>query len=475
MAIIPIILAGGSGTRLWPLSRRDFPKQFMEFDESGSLYQLTLKRCAEAGIYTKPVVIANERHRFLAAQQAAETGLPIAAILLEPEARNTAPALAAAASFCTELGGSDAVLHIMPCDHLIETGPEFEKSTLAAANAANDGYLVTFSIKATRPETGYGYIEAGEAIVGCDGIFRVHRFVEKPDPETANAFLETGRYSWNSGMFVFAAGSFLEELASLEPDMCQLARQSVEEATRDLDFTRLAHEPFLEMRSVSIDYALFERTAKSAVCPVDLEWSDLGTFAALHEAYPRDGANNAVRGDTLLIDAHDNLIVSEGPTVAAVGINDLAIIVTDDAVLISPLDRSQAVKSVVDSLKTDPSLSHLADEHKLTLRPWGGYTSMLKRDRFQIKRLFVEPGARLSLQKHHHRSEHWVVVTGTAEVTIDGRVEILSENQSTYIPLGAVHRLGNPGKIRLEVIEVQIGSYLGEDDIIRIDDEFGRA
>lgn len=472
MNAIPLILAGGSGTRLWPLSRKQYPKQFISFDDKESLFQKTLLRCGNETLYSDPVVVTNEDYRFLVAQQARDIGVKLGAILLEPAARNTAPALAAASHYCRLKAGGDVILHVMPSDHRMEFDKAMCEAVLISRKAAETGDLVTFGIGPSGPETGYGYIEAGAP--RPDGGFDVRRFVEKPDAATASVFLEKGGFYWNSGMFVFSADTFLGEMKTFEPEIHALAGQCVEAACCDLDFTRLDAAPFEKMKSISVDYAVFERTKKCRVVPVATGWSDLGSFDAVRDILPRDEKGNSVKGRYLAIGAKNNLIVSGDKFVAVQGVDDLAIVVTDDAVLVNPLGQTQGVKAIVDALKASPDLESLADEHTLTYRPWGGYASILKRERFQIKRLFVRPGARLSLQKHRHRSEHWVVVSGTAEVTIDGAVLELGENQSTYIPLGAVHRLANPGRIVLEVIEVQIGSYLGEDDIIRIDDEFGR-
>ncbi|MBA4783775.1 MAG: mannose-1-phosphate guanylyltransferase/mannose-6-phosphate isomerase [Rhizobiales bacterium] len=481
MTVRPIILAGGSGTRLWPLSRGQYPKQFIALGDNGSLFQQTLLRCRADDLYADPVIITNEAYRFLVAQQAADVNVPLAAILLEPSARNTAPALAVGALFCQDLG-DDApelqnlqelpVLHVMPSDHRIIADDAYQAAVRSAVQGARSGRLVTFGIKPTTAATGYGYIEAGSET--APGLRDVRRFVEKPDVKTATAFLDQGGFFWNSGMFVFSIGTFLEELRRFEPAMHDAAHIAVKKAERDRDFTRLDRTAFEAMKSISVDYAVFERTDRCSVVPAAISWSDLGTWQSIRTVLPPDAAGNSVMGRHVTLNARNNLVISDDKLVALNGVDNLAVIVSDDAVLVSSLDDSENVKRLVEQLKSNPDTAALTEEHRLTYRPWGGYSSILKRDRFQIKRLFVNPGARLSLQKHHHRTEHWVIVSGTAEVTVDGVVRILSENQSTYIPLGAVHRLANPGKIPLEVIEVQLGSYLGEDDIIRLDDEFGR-
>ena len=471
--IVPVILAGGQGTRLWPLSRSARPKQFLDLLGEGSLFEQTLARVADSERYAAPIVITNADYRFLVAEQALESGVELAGVLLEPVARNTAPAIAAAAVFATRTFGEGTVLHILASDHAIDTDASYWQAVDTAAAAARSGRLVTFGVVPTYPETGYGYIEAGEQI--ADGVFEVARFVEKPDLARAEEMLAEGGYSWNSGMFMMEARVFLDELKALSPETLAAAQQSVESARTDLDFIRLDSDSFAKAPSISVDYAVFEKTRLAAVLPVTFAWSDLGSWDAVWKMTPKDGAENATRGPVTLSHTARSLVVSESAHVAVEGLEDVAVIASEDAVFVGRLSEAQKVGPLVKLLKGDARTSALTETHRTSYRPWGGYSNVLVGDRFQVKRLFVKPGKRLSLQRHHHRSEHWVVVRGTAEVTRDGEVTMLTENQSIYLPLGCTHRLANPGKIMLELIEVQTGSYLGEDDIIRIEDEFGRA
>jgi mannose-1-phosphate guanylyltransferase len=471
--IVPVILAGGQGTRLWPLSRSTRPKQFLDLMGDSSLFEETLRRVSDASRYAAPIVITNAEYRFLVAEQALETGVPLAGVLLEPVARNTAAAIAAAAVFAEQKFGSGAVLHVLPSDHAIDVGEDYWQAIDRAAAAARGGRLVTFGIVPTHPETGYGYIEAGAPL--GEGVFEVVRFVEKPDLGRAQEMLASGRFSWNSGMFMLGVATFLGELDSLAPETLTAARGAIAGAKADLDFVRLDAEAFGRAPNISVDYAVFEKTRLAAVLPVAFAWSDLGSWDAVWKRSAHDSDENATRGPVTLSNTSRSLVVSEAAHIAVEGLDDIAVIASEDAIYVGKLSEAQKVGTMVKALRAVADTSPLTETHRTAYRPWGGYSSVLVGDRFQVKRLFVKPGKRLSLQKHHHRSEHWVVVRGTAEVTIDGKVSMLTENQSVYLPLGCTHRLANPGKIMLELIEVQTGSYLGEDDIIRIEDEFGRA
>jgi len=471
--ITPVILAGGQGTRLWPLSRAARPKQFLALTGQLSPFQETLKRVSDANRYAAPVIVTNAEYRFVVGEQAEEIGVPLAGILLEPVARNTTAAIAAAAIFAERQSGSAVVIHVLPSDHSVETDANYWQSVDVAAAASAAGRLVTFGIAPTGPETGYGYIEAGAA--RADGTREVARFVEKPDAAKAEAMLKQGGFYWNSGMFMLGVAAFLAECKALSPESYEAARGAVENAKTDLDFTRLDQPSFEKAPNISVDYAIFEKTKLVALIPVSFFWSDLGSWDAVWKVSDKDGGNNAVMGDATLSNTSNSFVLSEKAHVAVEGLDDVAVIATEDAVYVGKLSEAQKVGAMVKSLKAKPDTLGITEIHRTAYRPWGGYSSVLNGARFQVKRLFVKPGKKLSLQKHHHRAEHWVVVSGTAEVTIDGNVSMLSENESIYLPLGCVHRLANPGKILLELIEVQTGSYLGEDDIIRIEDEFGRA
>jgi mannose-1-phosphate guanylyltransferase len=471
--LVPVIMAGGQGTRLWPLSRSARPKQFLDLTGDISLFEQSLQRVSDTSRYVPPIIVTNAEYRFLVAEQAQEVGVELSAMLLEPMARNTAAAIAAAAIFAIGKFGADAVLHILASDHSIDADAAYFTAVDAAATVARSGRLVTFGIVPKYPETGYGYIEAGAPLSA--GALEVARFVEKPDLKRAEEMLATGRYSWNSGMFMLGAKTFLDELQALSPDSHDAARLAVENAKADLDFIRLDPEAFAKAPNISVDYAVFEKTRLAAVLPVTFAWSDLGSWDAVWKMSPRDGNDNAVRGPVTLNGTSRSLVFSESAHVAVEGLDDIVVVASEDAVYVGKLSEAQKVGPLVKLLKQDPGTAVLTETHRTSYRPWGGYSSVLAGDRFQVKRLFVKPGKRLSLQRHHHRSEHWVVVRGTAEVTVDGKVSMLTENESIYLPLGCTHRLANPGKILLELIEVQTGSYLGEDDIIRIEDEFGRV
>lgn len=468
MALTPVILAGGSGTRLWPMSRAAYPKQFLSFGDKKSLLQETLLR-ASSRSDTQPIIVTNEEYRFHCAAQACEIGAePL--ILLEPVARNTAPAIASAAHVALARD-ADAVLFVMPSDHALVADEKYKSALEAAKTEAAKGALVTFGVEPKGPATGYGYIRAASGA----GSRPIERFVEKPDLESAKEMLAEGGHFWNSGMFMFRADAFLQELQRLAPVVAAAASRAVEGAAEDLSFLRLDRTAFEASPSISIDYAVFEKTDRAVVVPAAIQWSDLGSWAAIWARDAKSPEDAVTLGAASAPDSRSALVVSDGPRVVAQGVEDLAIIASDDAVYVGKLSESERVKEAVAALAAHPDTAALTQEHRTVHRPWGGYTSVYSGSRFQVKRLFVKPGGRLSLQKHHHRSEHWIVVRGTAEVTIDDWVVMLGEDQSTYIPQGAAHRLANPGKILLELIEVQTGSYLGEDDIIRIDDEFGRA
>jgi mannose-1-phosphate guanylyltransferase len=472
--IVPVILAGGQGTRLWPMSRAARPKQFLPLTGPTSLYQQTLLRVADPSRYHPAVIVTNAEYRFLVAEQAQEAGVATSAVLLEPVARNTAAAIAAAALHVRKTFGDDAVIHVLASDHAVDADDNYWWSVDVAAGAARAGRFVTFGITPTAPETGYGYIEAGAEL--GNGVRAVARFVEKPDAATAEKLLAAGGYFWNSGTFMLGVTSFLREVEALTPGTFAAAAAAVSAARVDLDFIRLDEAGFSTAPNISVDYAIFEKSRQVALVPVTFPWSDLGAWDAVWKVSGKDAAGNVVsNGNATLSNTRNSLIVSERAHIAVEGLEDVAIIASEDAIYVGRLSDAQRVGTMVKALRADPATQGLTEIHRTAYRPWGGYSSVLNGDRFQVKRLFVKPGKKLSLQKHHHRAEHWVVVSGTAEVTVDGKVTMLTENESIYLPLGCVHRLANPGKILLELIEVQTGSYLGEDDIIRIEDEFGRV
>lgn len=466
--IIPTIMCGGSGTRLWPLSRALFPKQFLPLVNDTSMLQDTLlrlpKNCKE------PVFICNEEHRFLVAEQIRQLSQEQSTILLEPEGRNTAPAVALAAIHALEQD-ENSVLLVLAADHVIQDTTAFHQAVEQASIAAEQGKLVTFGIVPTHAETGYGYIKKGNELKGS--TFEVAQFVEKPDEITAESYLDSGEYLWNSGMFLFKASRYLEELAKYRSDILDNCQQAMKGVEQDFDFLRPNKVDFLACASESIDYAVMEKTDSAVVVPLDAGWSDVGSYSALWEVCNQNDDKNVLKGDVIAQQTTNSYIHSQNKLIATVGVDNLVIIDTPDAVLVANKDKVQEVKQIVEQLKADKRSEAVL--HREAYRPWGKYDCIDTGERFQVKRITVKPGAKLSVQMHHHRAEHWIIVSGTAKVTIDEKAVLLTENQSAYIPVGAVHALENPGKLPLEMIEVQSGSYLGEDDIVRFEDKYGRA
>jgi len=465
--IVPVILCGGSGSRLWPVSRQLLPKQFLPLVTGRTLLQDTALRAKEASGNTTPIVVCNEAHRFLVNDQLAEIGIA-ARIILEPAGRSTAAAVAVAAIDCE---AEDPVLLVLASDHAIRGADAFNGAVRRAAGVAASGMLVTFGIAAARPDSGFGYIERGDAVQ--DGAYKIARFVEKPSEEAARAMIATGRVYWNSGMFAFGAMRVLEELRRFRPDILDAARAAVAAATDDLGFLRLGKEAFLACPAEAIDRAVMERTAHAAVIPADFEWSDVGSWSALWDLEKKDASGNATRGDVQLQDTSGSLVFGDRRLIATLGVDDLIIVDSDDALLVADRSRSQDVREVVEDLKRANRSEHL--NHRRVYRPWGYYESVDAGSRFQVKRLMVKPGHALSLQLHRKRAEHWVVVSGRARVTRGEDTLYLEENQSTFIPVGTKHRLENAGQDPLLIIEVQSGSYLGEDDIERFEDRYGRG
>ena len=468
--VVPVILSGGVGTRLWPLSREGFPKQFWPLVGTATMLQETVGRATGPG-FEPPMIICAEAHRFLVAEQLREAGIAGGRIVLEPAARNSAPAIAAAAILAAE-ANPHALLWIMAADAAIKDLAALHAALARAAAAAEAGHIVTFGMRPTSPETGFGYMEAGAPLPGLEGVSAIASFVEKPDAARAAEYLAGGRHLWNAGMFVARASTLLAELERLTPELVSAVRTSIEESKRDLDFVRLG-PAFAEAPSISIDYAVMERTAHAAVVPADMGWSDVGSWDALWQVSPKDGAGNATHGPTSLVDAKNCYVRSEGILTTVIGLEDVVVVATEDAVLALHRDRAQDVKKLVDQLKAQKRPE--AGAHRRMYRPWGHYEGLIQGDRFQVKKILVRPGEKLSLQKHYHRAEHWVVVNGTAIVERDAERLLLRENESVYLPLGCVHRLENPGMIPLTLIEVQAGAYLGEDDIVRFEDTYGRA
>ena len=482
MLIQPIILSGGSGTRLWPLSREKYPKQLLPLIGDDSLLQATIRRVegVQGAELAPPMVVCNEEYRFVIAEQMRLMGKP-GSVILEPQGRNTAPALTLAARAAIK-NGVDPVLLVMPADHVIMDVAAFRAAVIRGAALAQDGAVVTFGITPDAPETGYGYIQSGEAF-GAAGAMRIARFVEKPDLETAQGYLREGTYSWNSGLFMMKASVWLAALELCRPDIAKACETAWSQGSTDGEFVRVGKEAFSACPSDSIDYAVMERLAGKngaptlglpvgVVIPLAAGWSDVGAWEALWNVLPKDDAGNVAQGDVLIQDSRNTLALSEGRLIACVGVDDLIVVETADAVLVAHKNKTQDVKKIVDRLKQAGRSEGQA--HRKVFRPWGWYDSIDHGERFQVKRIVVKPGAALSLQMHHHRAEHWIVVSGTAKVTVGEKTVLLSENESTYIPLGTTHRLENPGKLALEMIEVQSGSYLGEDDIVRFEDVYGR-
>ena len=474
--LTPVVLSGGAGTRLWPLSRELYPKQLLPLVGEHTMLQDTVRRLRGLEI-AAPIVVCNEAHRFLVAEQLRSIGCAAQSILLEPVGRNTAPAIALAAHAALAAAASDAAadagdaqLLVLPADHVIADQPAFHAAVRLAAAAARGGHLVTFGVVPRGPETGYGYIRRGAALPA--GGWRIARFVEKPERARAEEFVASGEYYWNSGMFLFGARRYLEELSRLAPDIAAACEQAFGAARRDLDFTRVAAEAFASCRSESIDYAVMEKTADAVVVAIDAGWSDVGSWSSLHEACEQDADGNVIRGDVLAEQTHNSYLYAGSRLVAVVGLNDHVVIETKDAVMVAPRDRVQDVKALVARIKASGRSEHAL--HREVFRPWGSYDSLDSGDRFQVKRLTVRLGGVLSLQLHNRRAEHWVVVSGTARITRGDEVFLLEENQSTYIGIGVRHRIENPGKVPLHVIEVQSGEYLGEDDIVRFEDQYGR-
>lgn len=470
--IVPVIMAGGNGTRLWPLSRSQYPKQFLALGEQGeSLLQATLNRLKDLDCLP-PILICNEEHRFLAAEQLREINIS-GSIILEPEGKNTAPAITLAAlqilDQIEEAEQENIIMLVLAADHYIEEQSAFEQAIFNAVDLAIQNYLVTFGIVPTKPETGYGYIQKGE-LIGQGNL--VANFVEKPNKIQAEKYLEKGSFLWNSGMFVFKVNCFLQEMSLYASDILETCKVAISDSKKDMDFIRVSKDKFSLCRSESIDYAVMEKTQKAAVVPLDAKWSDIGSWSALWEIQKHDDCGNAIKGDVICLDSNNNYINAEHRLVTVLGLDDLIIVETKDAILITDKDHVQDVKKVVEKIKLQERTEHLS--HREVYRPWGKYDSIDASERYQVKRITVKPGEKLSVQMHHHRSEHWIIVSGTAKVCKGQEQLLLTENQSVYIPVGEIHALENPGKIPLELIEVQSGAYLGEDDIVRFDDRYGR-
>ncbi len=470
--IIPVLLSGGTGTRLWPVSRETYPKQLLPLAGSRTMLQETALRVINPAMFGPLVVIANSEHRFVIAEQLREIGMSDARIILEPVGRNTAPAAAVAALAGAEVD-PDAIILLMPADHVVQDVAAFHAAIATGEPAARRGQFVIFGIKPTTPATGYGYVRTGGTIAETPGVHTVSAFVEKPDRVTAERYLASGDYLWNGGLFLMPVRALLADLARYAPEVLASSREAYAQAARDLDFLRLAPEPFAACPSVSIDYAVMEKTDKVTVVPADIGWTDVGSWSALWEIGARDAAGNVVVGDVVVEDTRNSYVRSEGPLVATLGVENLIVVATQDVVLVAGKAHDQQVKTIVDRLKAN---GHEAATQTVRVhRPWGFYQSVHMGDRFQVKRITVNPGAKLSLQKHFHRAEHWVVVNGTALVTRDKEQVLLRENESIFLPLGCIHRLENPGKLPLNLIEVQSGPYLGEDDIVRIEDMYARV
>lgn len=473
--MIPVIMAGGNGTRLWPLSRVLYPKQFLSLNSELTMLQSTISRLN--GLSDElPFVICNEQHRFIVAEQLRSLDCLAKNIILEPVGRNTAPAIALAALLAKDSASSpDPLLLVLAADHAIQNEEAFCNAVRLAIPLAEDGKLVTFGIVPDKPETGYGYIRRGEALNDTDKFptYKVSEFIEKPDLKKAKEYISTEGYYWNSGMFLFRAGRYLEELKKYRPDILDVCIEAISNVNIDLDFIRVEEKVFSECPDESIDYAVMERTTDAAIVPMEAGWSDVGSWSSLWEISAHDAAGNVHHGDVITHDTENSYVYAESALVATVGVKDLVVVQTKDAVLVANRNAVQDVKKVVEKIKVDGRREHYA--HREVYRPWGKYDSIDTGERYQVKRITVKPGEGLSMQMHHHRAEHWVIVAGTAKVTINGKIKLLGENESIYIPLGAIHCLENPGKIPLDLIEIRSGSYLEEDDIVRFEDRYGRA
>lgn len=469
LPIVPVILCGGAGTRLWPLSRDSFPKQFLKLAGDASLLQATLRRCA--GVTDlPPMLLTQEASRFIVAEQLREIGLTDFTLMLEPARRGTAPALVCAALHLRQTVG-DALMLALPSDHLLQDVDEFIDAARVASDAAVKGWLMTFGIRPDAPETGYGYLRAGKAL--DERLTQLSAFIEKPDRKSAESYLASGQYFWNSGMFLFRCSQLLDEIALHQPQLREACEQAISRATTDQDFVRLDADAYLKNPDISIDHALMEPTASAAMVPIEAGWTDIGSWSAVWQTSDKDARGNAARGDVLMDGCEDCLVQGSERLVTAVGLTDVVIVDTPDALLVMSRQHAQDTRRVVKQLLA--AGRNEATAHRQVIRPWGVFDAIGNGPRFQVKRITVRPGAKLSLQLHHHRAEHWIVVSGTARVTHGDRTYLLAENQGTYIEVGAIHSLENPGKIPLELIEVQSGSYLGEDDIVRLQDSYGRA
>jgi mannose-1-phosphate guanylyltransferase/mannose-6-phosphate isomerase len=470
-SIYPVILSGGSGTRLWPLSRAALPKQLLALHGEHTMIQETTLRARLPGA-AAPLLLCSEAHRFLVAEQMQEIGIAPRAIVLEPMGRNTAPAAAVAALMIAE-DNPQGIIVLLPSDHVVGDRDSFARAITIAANAAREGHIVTFGMAPSGPETGYGYVHRGVHLEKLDGAYKVQRFVEKPDAATAAHYLADGGYFWNSGMFVFRADVLIEDMRTHAPDVLAAARDALAKAKRDADFVRLDADAFANAPNISVDYALMEKTDRAAIVPCSIGWSDVGAWSALWDIREQDAQKNVLLGDVIAHDSTGSYVRSHGRLTALVGVHDLIVIDTDDALLVADKSRAQDVKAVVDRLKAEKRSEHA--EHKKVFRPWGSYETIDLGPRHQVKHIMVKPGGRLSLQMHHQRAEHWVVVSGTAQVTVGDKVSTLKENESTFIALGQKHRLENISDVPMHLVEVQCGGYLGEDDIVRFEDVYGRA
>ena len=470
--IHPVILSGGAGTRLWPLSRAAYPKQLLKLVSDRTLLQETAMRSLSDVGFAAPVVVCNAEHRFLVVDQLEEVGVTPQMLVLEPLARNTGPAIAAAALWLLQQD-PDALMLVQPSDHVIASLPQFHQAVMHGMAAARAGRLITFGVKPDRPDTGYGYIQGGVALDGIDGVLDVERFVEKPDRDTAQRFVDSGTFYWNSGIFLLGARAYLDELASINNAMLEACQRAVEAGKAETGCLHLDADAFGQAPSLSIDHAVMEHTDRAAVVPVEMAWNDVGSWPALHDIGNGDADGNVIQGDVLHDGVSNSYLRSEGRLLAAVGVENIIVVATDDAVLVAGADSASAVSRVVERMRRDKRPE--PQQHSTCHRPWGNYRTVDAGERFQVKRITVKPGAKLSLQKHYHRAEHWVVVRGTAIVQCGEDRRLLRENESVYIPIGTEHRLENPGKLMLELIEVQSGGYLGEDDIVRLSDTYGRA